>query len=378
MRQQLSTVVDYVKRYGDNNFWRQPFNDVDSLILAMICYASLELTPFAKIRNFNCTIEELGELADAKKLTWPLWSRERGEALISAAADSRRYGDVLMHHYRRQIDGDVETQFVAITFTINTDMGYVDVVTFQGTDDTMVGWKEDFNMMFERHLPAQVSAARYLNEIASLSDNKLIVTGHSKGGNLAVYSSMKCSRHVRKRIMTVYDHDGPGFLPRTFTALERIGVAGKIHKIVPESAFFGLLLESKPSNIKVVKSDARSILQHDGMSWLVDGDQFATADDVTGVSHYVARSIRRWLGEISPEQRQKFVDITFDILSKSRQSTLPGFKHYLAKNLSNILKDFRESDPAVKQVVTDTLKLLARSSWLEVKDTVRRRFDKQK
>ena len=86
MRQQLGTIVDYVKQCGDNNFWRQSFNDVDSLVLAMICYASLELTPFAKIRNFNCTVRELGELADAKKLTWPLWSRERGEELISAAA----------------------------------------------------------------------------------------------------------------------------------------------------------------------------------------------------------------------------------------------------------------------------------------------------
>ena len=371
MRQNNETIIQYVQNYGDQNFWSLPFSDVDSLVFATLCYANLELTPFAKIGNFNCTIRELGELADLKQLTWPMWSRERGEQLMTAAAKSRRYGEIVAHHYRHHLDSDAEKQFTAITFTINTDMGYVDIVTFQGTDDTLVGWKEDLNMTFARHLPSQLEAVSYLEEIAASSDNKLILTGHSKGGNLAVYAAHKVNRQIKDRIIDIYDHDGPGFLPRTFTTLDKIGVAGKVHKIIPASSFFGLLLDSHPSSYKVVKSNSRYILQHDGLSWLVDGDHFATLPSVTMVSKYTARTIRRWLISVDPKQRKQCVDAIFAIFAQSHSATAQGFKHYLATNLKSILMSVKNSDPLVRKVITDTFKLLAKSSWDEAKATVK-------
>ena len=369
------TMVDYVQSYGEYNFWRQSPTIVDGLVLATICYADLEVTPFGKINNFNCTISELGQLVNVGDISRLMWNRVRGERLLSLAADSKRFGDVLIHDYRHDINADVQKQFTAVTFSLNTDAGYIDVIAFQGTDDTLTGWKEDFNMMFERHLPAQQLAVKYLEEIASLSDNKLVLVGHSKGGNLAVYAAMKSSRWTKKRIAAVYDYDGPGFLPNTFTALEKVGVAGKIIKVVPENAFFGILLDSDPYKRLIVRSDGRSIFQHDPLTWLIDDNgNLELAENVSRLSKLTIRSIRRWLTNLSMEQRREFVDGLYRAIAKTRQTTVPGLKHYLATHFSDVIKNIRDGDPAVRQVIVDTLKLFVRSSVAETASSIGRLF----
>lgn len=369
------TIVDYVQSYGEYNFWRQSPTIVDGLVLATICYADLEVTPFGKINNFNCTISELGQLVNVDDISRLMWNRVRGERLLSLAADSKRFDDVLMHDYRHDINADVQKQFTAVTFSLNTDAGYIDVIAFQGTDDTLTGWKEDLNMSFTRHVPAQQLAVKYLEEIASLSDNKLVLVGHSKGGNLAVYAAMKSSRWTKKRIAAVYDYDGPGFLPNTFTALEKVGVAGKIIKVVPENAFFGMLLDSDPYKRLIVRSDGRSIFQHDPLTWLIDDNgNLELAENVSRLSKLTIRSIRRWLTNLSMEQRREFVDGLYRAIAKTRQTTVPGLKHYLATHFSDVIKNIRDGDPAVRQVIVDTLKLFVRSSVAETASSIGRLF----
>ena len=369
------TIVDYVQSYGEYNFWRQSPTIVDGLVLATICYADLEVTPFGKINNFNCTISELGQLVNVDDISRLMWNRVRGERLLSLAADSKRFGDVLIHDYRHDINADVQKQFTAVTFSLNTDVGYIDVIAFQGTDDTLTGWKEDLNMSFTRHVPAQLAAVDYVERVANLSNNKLVLVGYSKGGNLAVYAAMKCPRWIKRRIVTVYDYDGPGFLPGTFTALEKIGVAGKVVKVVPSEAFFGLLLDSDPYKRLIVRSDGRSIFQHDPLTWLIDDNgNLELAENVSRLSKLTIRSIRRWLTNLSMEQRREFVDGLYRAIAKTRQTTVPGLKHYLATHFSDVIKNIRDGDPAVRQVIVGTLKLFVRSSVAETASSIGRLF----
>ena len=376
MQKRRRNIVDYVTQCGGDDFWRRSFNDVDSLVLSTLCYADLSLTPFGKMANFNCTVRELDELVDAGKLTEKMWNAIRGERLLRVAANSRRFGDVLIHHYRRVIDELSQEQFAAVTFSMNTDSGYVDYIAFQGTDDTLLGWKEDFNMAFASNLPSQREALNYTKYIASLSDNKLILGGHSKGGNLATYAGLKSPRHLKSRIVAVFDHDGPGFLPGVFTALEKVGMAGKVYKTIPESAFFGLLLESYPSKYKVVKSDGRAILQHDSLTWQVDGGQFLLANNVTSASSMAARSIRRWLRNVTPEQRQAFIDALYEVLSSMHRTTAPGIKHYVRTHKREIVSKIRSSDPQVRKMLVDVMKVLAKSSVKELAVSAKTRLFK--
>ncbi|MDO4271521.1 MAG: DUF2974 domain-containing protein [Candidatus Saccharibacteria bacterium] len=375
-------VVDYIRNHGDQDFWRRDFNDVDSLVLATLCYLDWDQTPFAKIANFNCTIAELHQLAHAHKLSWLMWNSDRGAELLRALAASKRYQNVLIHHYRREVEPDQQKQFAAITYTLDTDSGYIDYVAFQGTDDSLNGWKEDLNMTFVRHLPAQRAAADYLRYIATLSDNKLIVGGHSKGGNLAMYASLKASMDVKHRIVNIYDHDGPGFLPNTFTNIDRLGVRGKIRKTVPQMAFFGMLLDDQfDTKSTVVLSDGKSLFQHDTLTWQIDGTEFATCDQPSKLSKYYVRTIRRWLTKLDATERQAFVDNLYDILASTNQVTDQGIKEYIFANMPVIIKQIHASDPEVRNVITKTLKLLASSSVSEARATIsgrlRRLFNKK-
>lgn len=360
-------IVDYVRQQGDNNFWRLPFNEVDSLVLATMCYAELVQTPFGKINNFNCTIGELNDLVDAQNISRLMWSRKRGIDLLHQAGKSHRFGSVLIHDFCRRISTNQQKQFTAMTFTLNTDLGYIDYIGFQGTDDTLIGWKEDFNMSFTTPIPSQIEAVRYINHIASQSDNLLIIGGHSKGGNLAVYGGLKSSAKIRNRIIAIYDHDGPGFLPGTFTADDKRHMSKRIHKTVPEGALVGLLMEDQLKKYTVVKSDAHSVFQHDSLTWQVNGTKLVAADNVNRTARYTRRVISRWLSQLPMEQRRQVIDQLFDILDESGQETIPGLRKYLAKNLSAIIKRIKSADPAVYTAVSNVIKLLAKSSWLEAR-----------
>ncbi len=252
-RRATQSVIQYVERYGSCNFWRLPFNEVDSLILSALCYADLAVSPFGKISNFNCTLSELDRLVETERLGRLMWNRARGAELLRVCAKSSRFGEVLLHHYRHQVDSTLEEQFGAVTFSINTDRGYLDYLAFQGTDDSLAGWKEDLNMTFQRHLPAQREALHYLQMISGLSQNWLMLGGHSKGGNLAVYAGLMADRANRDRIVAVYNHDGPGFLAETFSPAQWRNLKGRIHSTVPEGALVGLLLDERAGAGRAVR-----------------------------------------------------------------------------------------------------------------------------
>ena len=365
-RRATQSVIQYVERYGDYNFWRLPFNEVDSLILSTLCYADLAVSPFGKISNFNCTLSELDRLVETERLGRLMWNRVRGAELLRVCAGSSRFGEVLLHHYRHQVDSTLEEQFGAVTFSINTDRGYLDYLAFQGTDDSLAGWKEDLNMTFRRHLPAQQEALHYLQMIAGLSQNWLMLGGHSKGGNLAVYAGLMADRAIRDRIVAVYNHDGPGFLAEIFSPAQWRNLKGRIHSTVPEGALVGLLLDEQAGDGRVVQSDARLINQHDSLSWRVDGTRLATVGHVSRSSRYVNRTIRRWLGELTLEQRKAFADALYRMLIRANCRTTDDLRRYLAKHWHRVLHDVRTSDPETRRVVVRTFKLLASSSGREL------------
>ena len=72
---------------------------------------------------------------------------------------TERFGNMLATKYVNKIETEQEKQFSAITVLMPDDTIYV---SFRGTDNTIVGWKEDFNMSFKSHIASQISAKEYL------------------------------------------------------------------------------------------------------------------------------------------------------------------------------------------------------------------------
>lgn len=366
-RANRDTIIQYIANYGDQDFIHLPLNDVDSLVLSTLTYMDFRATAFATRPDFHCTMRELESLAHADILGSQMWDKINGRKLMAAAARSRRFGDLLLHDYRLTIDHDEGKQFMAITFDMATDGGMIEYIAFRGTDNTLAGWREDLELSYSPVIPSQLEAVDYVATIAGKrSDTNLILGGHSKGGNLAVYAGLKSSSKVKTNIMAIYDHDGPGFLENSFTALERKQMTGKIHKSVPESAIVGLLMETHYDEYVVVRSNAHSIFQHDPLSWLVDGREFAVAERVNDLSKYTNRAIVNWLNRVDLSRRRRFIGELYEILTKTGATTLPELGGYIRHNLPTIISQIKDADPETKTLINQTLTALVKASADEV------------
>ena len=247
-------------------------------------------------------------------------------------------------------DTEREKQFAAITVKPGDGSTFV---AFRGTDDTIVGWKEDFNMAFMPTIPSQVEAAEYLDRVARKVYGKLRVGGHSKGGNLAVYASVKCSPRVRRRILTVYNYDAPGF-SREFLALPEYGeICDRLKTMVPQSSLVGMLLEND-GRYSVIKSTETGLMQHNAFSWEVKGTEFIMLDELTKESRDMTLVISEWLSKLDMDARKKFVDAIYNILIATKATTVTE----LNDDKYSILRALKDTDKETRKMVIKTFGLL--------------------
>ena len=217
---------------------------------------------------------------------------------------------MILTGYVNQLNTEEEKQFSAITILMPDDTMYV---AYRGTDNTIVGWKEDFNMSFQALVPSQIDAAKYLANIAEKYQYKIRVGGHSKGGNLAVYAAAFCDKKIKKRIIDVYNNDGPGFQEKIIETTEYQEILPKVHTYMPQTSIIGRLLNHE-ERITILKSTQTGIMQHDLYTWQVLGDKFIR-DEFTNSSEFIDHTISDWLKAVSPEQREKFIDTLFEVLN---------------------------------------------------------------
>lgn len=318
----MANMLDYIEWRGDITFKQSTFNKVDNIIMSQIAYVDLKgIVPGISERGF-ITLAEAAEkyfklhdeesLKQVKSFIW------QAPFLMRAAARSERFKDVRLGRYRWVYDEKRQTQFAAFT----ADMGDGTVyVAYMGTDDTIVGWKEDFNMSFLQPVPAQTEAVAYLNETGRHMRKKIRIGGHSKGGNLAIYSGIYASDGVKKKIINIYNNDGPGFDKGIINSQEYMQMKPLMTSIVPYHSIVGMLLEHDDDYI-VVASDEKGIMQHDAMSWQVKGTKLVTRKDLSSASKAMNETLSNWINSIDRAEREEFVDALFEIISASGAVTL--------------------------------------------------------
>lgn len=312
----MANVFDYLDWRGDISFEGAPFCEVDALILAEISYI-----PFEKINiGRGITIEKAAEeFFKAHKVGSNLGLIMPADILplLERISKTERFRGVVLKDYVSRTDKNVGEQFSACTFVFGRRNIYV---AFRGTDDSVVGWEENFNMAFKCPVPAQLSAVEYINK-ASRGARSIIVGGHSKGGNLAIYGSSLSSSAVKKKIERIYNFDGPGFIHGFFDSAEYLEIEGKVSTVVPESSVVGMLLDHGKKH-KIVSSAAHGIWQHDAFSWNVLGSAFTEAREMTKETLELNRAFSEWLGGLSEEERHEMVSSLFSVLHSTESSTL--------------------------------------------------------
>lgn len=353
-----NTMFDYLDWRGDLPMTAIPMQEIDGMILSRFVYAPFHLTSLKNTTQFVSVSGILKELLAIPNL--PEKVLDEGDiALFKALEKSPRFCNLKIGNFVDVFDAKRELQFSACTFEITPTLS---CICYRGTDNTLIGWKENFNMGFSCPIPSQELALQYFENYANHTDTSLILVGHSKGGNLAVYASAFCHSEIQQRIQTVYSYDGPGFVSKILSAPGYLSICSKIHTYVPQSSIVGILLSHKEAHSIVHSMETRVPFQHNVYSWCVYGTSFVPEDTLSDTSRYFDSTMRDWLASMSYKQREHFVEGIFSIVSSTNAQTLDDLKNNLFGNSKIIFQNMRSLDEETKAVISEGFSLFMRSA----------------
>lgn len=335
----MADVFEYLEWRGDVPFSADPFNEVDNLVLAELAYANFDGildNSFRKI-SLKTADKRFFETHSRDDVTAESNHIERCPLLMDGMLTGARFGGTKLTKYIDVVNADADMQIAAVTFLLDDGSAYV---AFRGTDSTVVGWKEDFNMSYMPVTEGQQSAVRYLNEVGARIDRPLRVGGHSKGGNFAVFASAFCDKAVQERIIEVYTNDGPGFRKEVMARDEYKQILPKVISIVPDTSIIGMLLTSGAKH-RIVESSAKGIWQHDGLTWKIERNRFVSAEQSV-IGSFISNSQRDWLSKIDDDSREMFVNTVFSVFEATGAGTFGEIeknKLRSAECMLNTIKD---------------------------------------
>lgn len=354
----MPNIIDYLNWRGDLSFKKDTINEVDKIILARFSYL-----PFKDIllENKDC-IENISNKMKDLSLDKFIWKDDK--EFIIKLGQTKRYKDLVVTDYQEILDLEAEKQFAAVTIWLPNRYKYI---SFRGTDMSLVGWKEDFNMSFMQNIPSQKEAVRYLNEIGGKYITKLILGGHSKGGNIAVYAAMFCKDRIKRKIVEIINADGPGFDESVFNTENYIKTLEKVNTYIPQSSIIGRLLEHD-EDYEIIHSTQKGIMQHDIYTWQVNATNLVRISNLTNDSQFVNKVLRDWLKNTTPEQRKNFVNIIYDVLISTEAKSVSDFGIDTFKKVTTVIKSYKNIDKEERKEIETMIKLMFESAISTIKD----------
>ncbi len=318
----MKNMITYLKKYGNTSFDELPFNEIDSLILSQIGYLNLDL--FINDPNDEIFLKDVLNKKNAKMLAEATMTRKDNIKLCKTFPRTTRYDVVYYKHLISEINYDECEQFFGVSFFLK-DFTYI---SYRGTDLTLAGWIENANMAYLETIPAQQAALDYLKKISMLYDKPLIVGGHSKGGNLALYASMYIDKEIQDRIIDVYDFDGPGFREKSiFKEDYYLNIEKKLHVMSSTMSVVAMLLYN-PDKIEFLKTSGFTVLQHNPFNWHVKDYSFIRVKRNSITSRYFEKSVSTFFRLVSYEDRERFVGILKYIVRDNPKSSLLDIKRH--------------------------------------------------
>lgn len=354
----MYNAIDYLRWRGGISLEAYPFNEVDYYVLCKLCCLDLSgIVPQLDTGEgvtVKFAVDSFFERHCGQRINLGVLMAKEVITACKLMANSPRYRDMKVYAFASNIDETREEQFCALTVIPGDGTIYI---TFQGTDDTIVAWKENFNMSYCDEVPAQHDAACYLTRIASCCTEPIRVGGHSKGGNLSVYASMNCPKQIQDRIIEIYNFDGPGFGKAVINEPDYQSIRDRITTLLPQTPVVGVLMEHEES-FEVTRSEAFGPFQHNGFRWEVEGSRFVRLKSVSGGGRFLDERLGEWVDSVDIEQRQLFVNALFDVLQSTGARTLTEISAAKLRNAMTIIRTTRGLDPEIRAILTHTIWLL--------------------
>ncbi|MBR5521092.1 MAG: DUF2974 domain-containing protein [Oscillospiraceae bacterium] len=355
------SVIEYVETEMAT-LHQKPFTVVDSVVLSQLSYLNAGSVIPGIGDKKPVTVAQLYRAEHFDEYVEDTAFPKQNRQLLNAVCASPRFRDIQINYYIDSVDEEKEKQFCAMTFFLPTGEMYV---AYRGTDTTINGWKEDFNMFFMDVIPGQISAARYLKWVAARTKGRIYVGGHSKGGNLAMYSASFVSKEIQDRIITVFNHDGPGLTKGAMAKPEFSDITAKMNITLPHSSVIGLIFSH--GNYSVVQSKRLGLLQHDLFSWEISDGDFIYEEKVKPGGNKVVDSVYDLMEVLSEEDRQLFVDTVFDIIESAGATSFNEFPAMAVRSRDKIMQAMKDIDPAtaeiMKNVIGEFISISARKTF---------------
>ena len=351
----MSTIFDYLDHVTYDSIYDRPFKELDVLALTELTYLPFDrIVPQGDTTNIEIRLSDAAELVDR---TTDFIVTDQHLQLVDVLATSKRFKNVKLLNYVDEYDPDVQKQFAAMTYRLTMD---VYLVVFRGTDDTLIGWKEDFHMTYMDHVPAQRRAASYLQHVMKeFPKGRFMVAGHSKGGNLAAYACSYLPDYLFERVNAIYCYDAPGLNKSIIKTEGYQRIAHLIHRFVPQGSIVGMMLEV-PEPTTIVKSRAfGGFAQHDAFTWMVEKDGFVTLDQTNPDSQQMDQTLKQWVQEVPDSQLKKFFDTFFGLFLDAGITSINDLMNL--KNFSKIKDIFQNTqdlDPTEREMLERLAKQL--------------------
>ncbi|MCW6653617.1 DUF2974 domain-containing protein [Aerococcaceae bacterium NML210727] len=358
----MGTLVQYITEFAPHSFAEYPMTAVDILLLTELLYLKFDyIIPIEATEALS--LAKAGELflenLEHHRENNAFLVTEHRVNTLKASFQSTRYAEIELFHFVNDISIMEEKQFAASTYRINQDTY---LIVFRGTDDTLVGWKEDFNLSYSEEIPAQIEAAQYLEDIASKIDGNFYVSGHSKGGNLAIYAATT-AHFNNERLLGVYSFDGPGFHPNFLQEKDFIAIADKIHYYIPQEAIVGEIL-TRNAQPTIIKSKQFGLLQHDPNNWEIDEEgQFVEVEETTALSVLIAETFKRWLNQRNNAELKRFFDTIFELFQQANITSLNDLTDNFWDCIRKLRSAISELNPELRDIIDSDLNALLDIAW---------------
>ena len=378
----MGTIMDYLHWRGDLSFSKDPFNDIDALILSLLSYLTFkDIVPGVESNNGislkDTSIQFLSKIqnnetksSNINPTASPSLDSELLE-LLQETATCSRFKNIRLSRYEENTDFIVGQQFAAVTFTL-PNAKHEKVVAFRGTNNSLIGWKEDFEIAYMEKIPAQESACNYLDRVLGLFSKNVTVCGHSKGGNLAVYAGSHLNSTRQNKLIKIINFDGPGF---DFSIVPRASFShceNKVINYVPEESIVGMLLEPVGKRT-VVSSSTRGINQHNALNWRAKQSNFVPGT-MSSTTKLLEHTLKTWLADLPVPKRKTFIEALFDILGASEGRTIDPKE--TIKETKNILTKYSKLDTETKILLMEVFSSFNVKSTITISKAIKENWPK--
>lgn len=367
----MKNMLDYIKEFGHVSFEERAFSEIDALVLTELEYLPLEkVVPSDENGENFVTVKEIAEYMQEHKQELfdenPMMITQERHEVSQVIVDAPRFQSLKFFGVVSEWDKDTTKQFAAVTVEVEPS---VRLVVFRGTDETLIGWKEDFLMTYSPLVAAQTDAKEYLAKQASLWGGDLMISGHSKGGNLAIYAAATQEEDVQLRIVDIFCFDSPGLYRSVLETKGYQNIVPLAMRYIPQDSLVGLMLESEVPYV-IVKSNATGAMQHSAMTWEIEDGQFIKMEKLTKNSQLNDQTFKKWTESVSDEELELFWNVFFELLFSVGIDTVNDLYGQFMHYVQEFLKAAGDMDEEKRELLTRIALLLVSTRFEVWKDSL--------